>query len=422
MPLQLSGRPSVQRAVGERVPAAGDANAPPGSGGAPHARGDLRRTSPGARSPPGARLVAGPVAPTSARSLPRGWARSVAAPRRPPRAASPSGQPCRPRAARTRRARRPPARRRRRCARRAPRRSRGRSPGPRPAPPSRAGARGVGAVEAVEHAVALLGRDAGPVVLDGDLIQPRGRAADAQRARARPGAVCSTALRARLRSDLGEAVRVGAQRPLGHRRRARSGGRRSGVSAVEQLGRRTGRSSTSRRTQRARPRRRARAAGGRRRAAPCARSRCARGASTRRTSSARDARLAREHLELAADHGQRRAQLVRGVGDEAALAREGVLEPVEHVVEGVGEHAHLVRAGRAVPIRGERSPPSTARRGARHPPQRPRRRACASAKPSSDRGQQRRRPASEERRARRRLRARHRPARADSPTPIVATR
>src|SRR5204862_323892 len=32
--------------------------------------------------------------------------------------------------------------------------------------------------------------------------------------------------------------------------------------------------------------------------------------------------LARQHLELAPDHGQRRAQLVRGVGDEPALAAE----------------------------------------------------------------------------------------------------
>jgi hypothetical protein len=40
---------------------------------------------------------------------------------------------------------------------------------------------------------------------------------------------------------------------------------------------------------------------------------------------------------LVADRGERAAQLVRGVGDEAALAGEGVLEPVQHVVEGLGE-------------------------------------------------------------------------------------
>ena len=49
--------------------------------------------------------------------------------------------------------------------------------------------------------------------------------------------------------------------------------------------------------------------------------------------------LAAEHLELAPDRGQGRAQLVRGVGDEAALASEGILQPVEHVIEGLGQHA-----------------------------------------------------------------------------------
>ena len=52
--------------------------------------------------------------------------------------------------------------------------------------------------------------------------------------------------------------------------------------------------------------------------------------------------LSGEYLELAADHGQRRAQLVRGVRDERTLARERVGETVEHVVEGVGEHPHLL--------------------------------------------------------------------------------
>ena len=58
-----------------------------------------------------------------------------------------------------------------------------------------------------------------------------------------------------------------------------------------------------------------------------------------------------EQLRVAADRRQRRAQLVRGVGDERAqpvLARlaagEGVLEPVEHAVERRPEPADL-RAG-----------------------------------------------------------------------------
>ena len=41
---------------------------------------------------------------------------------------------------------------------------------------------------------------------------------------------------------------------------------------------------------------------------------------------------------------QRRAQLVRRVGREALLARERVVEPVEHVVEVVGELLELVAA------------------------------------------------------------------------------
>ena len=52
--------------------------------------------------------------------------------------------------------------------------------------------------------------------------------------------------------------------------------------------------------------------------------------------------LGGEHLQLAADHGERGAQLVRGVRDERALARERVGEAVEHVVEGVREHPHLL--------------------------------------------------------------------------------
>ena len=57
---------------------------------------------------------------------------------------------------------------------------------------------------------------------------------------------------------------------------------------------------------------------------------------------ARRAPLRGEHFQLAADHRQRSAQLVRGVGHERALAGERVGEPVEHVVERVGQHPHLV--------------------------------------------------------------------------------
>ena len=87
------------------------------------------------------------------------------------------------------------------------------------------------------------------------------------------------------------------------------------------------------------------------------------------------ARLRGEHFELAADHGQRRAQLVRGVGDERALAGERLGQAVEHVVEGVGEHAHLVAlpAGvvdarvqvAGVDARGDRGHPAQRARHAR---------------------------------------------------------
>ena len=44
-------------------------------------------------------------------------------------------------------------------------------------------------------------------------------------------------------------------------------------------------------------------------------------------------RIVAHELEVAADHRDRRAQLVAGVVDEPALRREGGLEPLEHLVE-----------------------------------------------------------------------------------------
>ena len=51
-----------------------------------------------------------------------------------------------------------------------------------------------------------------------------------------------------------------------------------------------------------------------------------------------------EQLEMTADDRDRRAQLVAGVGDELALERERLLEPVEHRVEQVPELGDLVVA------------------------------------------------------------------------------
>jgi hypothetical protein len=49
-------------------------------------------------------------------------------------------------------------------------------------------------------------------------------------------------------------------------------------------------------------------------------------------------------LQLGADAGQRVAQLVGGVGDEALLAIVGIFDPVEHGVHGAGEPGDLVVA------------------------------------------------------------------------------
>ena len=91
--------------------------------------------------------------------------------------------------------------------------------------------------------------------------------------------------------------------------------------------------------------------------------------STRRTSSPR-ALLRGEHFQLAADDGQRRAQLVRGVGDERALAGERVGQAIEHVVEGVGQHAHLVALAAGVVDARVQVAGVDARRHGRHAAQR----------------------------------------------------
>ena len=69
---------------------------------------------------------------------------------------------------------------------------------------------------------------------------------------------------------------------------------------------------------------------------------------------------AREELRVGAHRGERRAQLVRGVGDEAAQAPVGGFDLAEHVVERDAEAADLgalvgdVHAAREV-ARGDRA-------------------------------------------------------------------
>ena len=66
-----------------------------------------------------------------------------------------------------------------------------------------------------------------------------------------------------------------------------------------------------------------------------------------------------EHVQLPAQDGQRRAQLVRGVGDELALGGERRRQPVEHVVERIRQHLQLAAGAARQRMRGLRSPPST---------------------------------------------------------------
>ena len=53
-------------------------------------------------------------------------------------------------------------------------------------------------------------------------------------------------------------------------------------------------------------------------------------------------RVGQPDLQAGADRGQRAAQLVAGVGDEAALPPGGVLQPGQHRVHGLGQVADLV--------------------------------------------------------------------------------
>ena len=62
----------------------------------------------------------------------------------------------------------------------------------------------------------------------------------------------------------------------------------------------------------------------------------------------RRAVLAQREVGFRADHGQRRAQLVRRVAGEAALAVERALQAVQHAVERGREAAQLVGARRQV--------------------------------------------------------------------------
>ena len=243
-------------------------------------------------------------------------------------------------------------------------------------------ARRVGAVEAIEDALALLGGNARPVVFDEEPDPSRRAGLDAHAHEPPLGGRVLDRVAHQVAQRLGEPVGVGSQRrrrdgteleaavgeqahpvpQLAARRTVRSIGsiRRNWVCSVLASSSR----SSTRRLMRA--------------ISACTRR------STRRTSAPDGSLLRGEHLELAADHGQRRAQLVRGVGDERALARERVGEPVEHVVEGVGQHAHLVALAAGVVDARVQVAGVHARGDRRHPAQRTRH-----ARADQIRGQQR---------------------------------
>ena len=56
--------------------------------------------------------------------------------------------------------------------------------------------------------------------------------------------------------------------------------------------------------------------------------------------------VGQRHLRQSLQPGERRAQLVRGVGDELALCLEGRIEPFQQPVERVAELLELVVRGR----------------------------------------------------------------------------
>ena len=159
----------------------------------------------------------------------------------------------------------------------------------------------------------------------------------------------------------------------GGRRRARAPGRRRGPrsrgpGAVARASSTASRASVGEvdlaRAARRRSRRAARASAGPRRARPCAPPRPRSAASPSRRPRRQRAAPMRKQLGVAADRGQRRAQLVRGVGDELAqpvLARaalgERVLEPVEHALSATPRRPTSVRSS-VTSTRWERSPPA----------------------------------------------------------------
>ena len=220
-------------------------------------------------------------------------------------------------------------------------------------------ARGVGAVEAIEDALALLGRDARDRRLRREAQAPAGAPSRRAGARARSGRACA---RSRCRSGCAAPARGGRGRPPASPRDASpSSKRRVGeqAHAVPQLARRTARSSigSSRRNSRLL------ALGQQQQvvdeSARCARSRPARGAprgapppATGRSCAASTSSWPRITVSGVRSSCEASATNARWPGERLG-------QPVEHVVEGVGQHAHLAPWPPGSWMRGCRSPAST---------------------------------------------------------------
>ena len=198
------------------------------------------------------------------------------------------------------------------------------------AAPGLTGPRGIGAEEAVEDPFAQLGRDAGTLVGHHD-------APGAGRDRDAPcrGGLKSTAFSIRLRIARAQPLRVGE-----HRRRVARVEHERDVALV-------GRGSAARRRPPApsfaeihrlrgadaSPPSSAAASVSRSSTVRLIRSTSSRALSSTAAAAGGRSSGAQADVDLRAHRGQRRAQLVRRVGDEAALLEDGVLDPVEHRVE-----------------------------------------------------------------------------------------
>ena len=144
------------------------------------------------------------------------------------------------------------------------------------------------------------------------------------------------------------------------------------------------------------------------------RSTSSRALSSTSRASRREVVAAQADVELRAHRRQRRAQLVRRVGDQPVLLLDAALEPVEHRVERDGQARRSRRRARGTAMRSSsRSMPISLGLGG-HPLDRPQR--LARQPPAAERGGGERRRAGEQQQRRARGRRSRRRRRSDSAT------